>query len=383
MSITDKFIRDINQYFRYSTDSEPTTQQDFQEAMKNWIKTEEAIVDSHLWQPTTAYRVGNIVKTPSLASQYILECTTAGTSGTEEPSYSGVSVGSVVTDGTARWTVKQYAMGDKYLPLTGGTLQNNNTNSPLILKKAGLTRGTSPSSEANLWLVKALDNSNNWLGGIYKIVSDSNVSSTRMYDYPNNLSSASGHYIGIFHDASGNVYTYAPTPAQTDDSTKIATTAYVKDSVPKSVGSGTKPVYTNSNGVITASGSTVGSATQPVYLNGGAITKCTYTLNKSVPANAVFTDTNNITAHSNATNGYIQFSTGAIIEWGSSSANGGSVTITFPKAFPTACRSCVVIDTVSNSGGVNYGVGLKTLTKTNFSVSKDEGRAIHWIAVGY
>ena len=36
---------------------------------------------------------------------------------------------------------------------------------------------------------------------------------------------------------------------------------------------------------------TVGSATKPVYFNNGAPTACTYTLGKSVPADAVFTDT--------------------------------------------------------------------------------------------
>ena len=35
-----------------------------------------------------------------------------------------------------------------------------------------------------------------------------------------------------------------------------------------------------------------GSATQPVYFSGGVPVKCTYTLGKSVPSNAVFTDTN-------------------------------------------------------------------------------------------
>ena len=44
----------------------------------------------------------------------------------------------------------------------------------------------------------------------------------------------------------------APTPATTDNSTQIATTAYVKDCVPKSIGSVGTPVYSNANGVITA-----------------------------------------------------------------------------------------------------------------------------------
>lgn len=37
---------------------------------------------------------------------------------------------------------------------------------------------------------------------------------------------------------------------------------------------------------------TAGSSTQPVYFTGGKPTACTYTLGKSVPSNAVFTDTN-------------------------------------------------------------------------------------------
>ena len=58
-----------------------------------------------------------------------------------------------------------------------------------------------------------------------------------------------------------------------------------------SVGSGINPIYTNSSGELTASSSTVGTATQPVYLNNGTITAGTYELNKTVPADAVFTDT--------------------------------------------------------------------------------------------
>lgn len=46
-----------------------------------------------------------------------------------------------------------------------------------------------------------------------------------------------------------------------------------------------------SSGVPTASTSTVGSTTQPMFMNGGVFTACTYTLGKSVPSDAVFTDT--------------------------------------------------------------------------------------------
>lgn len=46
---------------------------------------------------------------------------------------------------------------------------------------------------------------------------------------------------------------------------------------------------------------TKGSVTQPVYLNAGVPTACTYTLGKSVPSNAVFTDTNTWIALKGAT----------------------------------------------------------------------------------
>ena len=46
-----------------------------------------------------------------------------------------------------------------------------------------------------------------------------------------------------------------------------------------------------SDGVPTASASTVGTTTQPMFMNGGVFTACTYTLGKSVPSDAVFTDT--------------------------------------------------------------------------------------------
>lgn len=116
MSVDAKFIRDIDQYFKYPTDENPTTQQQYQEAVRNWVTTEEAIVDSHLWQPTTSYSVGNQVRTPSLPPQYVLVCTTAGVSGSGEPDYDNVSVGDSVTDGTAEWLVSEA------LTSAGGTM---------------------------------------------------------------------------------------------------------------------------------------------------------------------------------------------------------------------------------------------------------------------
>lgn len=55
---------------------------------------------------------------------------------------------------------------------------------------------------------------------------------------------------------------------------------------------------TNATNATTASKigtSTVGGTVQPVYINNGVPTKLNYTIEKSVPSNAVFTDTKNTT----------------------------------------------------------------------------------------
>lgn len=113
------FLRDLDGLFNYSTDENPTSQQDYQEAVKNWVDTIKSLVDCTLWQPDTEYSVGNVLRTPSLPYELHLTCITAGTSGSAEPDYTDVEAGDVITDGTVIWAV------DKWLPLSGGTMKGN------------------------------------------------------------------------------------------------------------------------------------------------------------------------------------------------------------------------------------------------------------------
>ena len=55
---------------------------------------------------------------------------------------------------------------------------------------------------------------------------------------------------------------------------------------------GSSSVGGSANSAVKLDTSTAGSSTQPVYFSGGKPVACTYSLNKSVPSNAVFTDTN-------------------------------------------------------------------------------------------
>jgi hypothetical protein len=60
-------------------------------------------------QRSTTYAIGDVVQSDLLHAKYHLVCTTAGTTGTTDPNFAGVGVGETVTDGTAVWTLHEYA----------------------------------------------------------------------------------------------------------------------------------------------------------------------------------------------------------------------------------------------------------------------------------
>ena len=81
--------------------SKGTTEQQFQEYLKNHYAVMYSLVSMALWQPGTNYLVGKVVLSPNMPANTIARVTTEGTSGDAEPVWG--AVGSTISDGTAAY----------------------------------------------------------------------------------------------------------------------------------------------------------------------------------------------------------------------------------------------------------------------------------------
>lgn len=92
-----------------------------------WLK--DNILGYLLRQNSTEYQVGDIAFSPSLPSSLLLKCTTAGTTASSEPDFSGATEGGTVTDGTVTWTYRNILSGNSgvgvgfIMPYAGTGLQ--------------------------------------------------------------------------------------------------------------------------------------------------------------------------------------------------------------------------------------------------------------------
>ena len=178
---------------------------------------------------------------------------------------------------------------DKANTSAGGGLRlvGAGQNFAISISNTNVTKGTAPSAIQYVGIDfygKDMSSYNQRTGMIEHSINTANLSSTylRAYNCTTNTNTATSS-IGVHVDGSGNAYTSAPTPAATDNSTKIATTAFVKNFV----GTG-----------------------------GG------------------------ISASSIAQNGYVKFANGLIIQWGKKTASTFNFPITFPNAVYGAWDIC-------------------------------------------
>lgn len=126
------------------------------------------------------------------------------------------------------------ADGNIYLKPNGNTWANAKqltitTGGDLAFNVLEATRGTAPSATVERCVADVKDSASNRIGLISTSFKTDMSSLTSIWAYK--TTAATGNNIGnlgIGCDASGNVYTVAPTPAVTDNSTKIATTAWAR-----------------------------------------------------------------------------------------------------------------------------------------------------------
>lgn len=83
--------------------SKGTTEQQYIEFEKNKYSVLSSLVADELWQPSTAYTVGQVVKSPNMPANVVARAITAGTSAAAEPVWS--SAGHTMADGTVTWTM--------------------------------------------------------------------------------------------------------------------------------------------------------------------------------------------------------------------------------------------------------------------------------------
>lgn len=102
---------EFKDYNHKRSDPNYITVADFYRYCDNQNNVLKSLADCLLWQPSTDYTVGQIVRAPGMPTGHIAKCTTAGKSSEEEPAWTD----GVVTDGTAKWSVydPESAVDDK------------------------------------------------------------------------------------------------------------------------------------------------------------------------------------------------------------------------------------------------------------------------------
>lgn len=83
--------------------SKGTTEQQYIEFEKNKHSVLSSLVADELWQPSTAYTVGQVVKSPNMPANVVARVVTAGTSAAVEPVWS--SAGHTMADGSVVWSM--------------------------------------------------------------------------------------------------------------------------------------------------------------------------------------------------------------------------------------------------------------------------------------
>ena len=166
------------------------------------------------------------------------------------PALTGTPTAPTPTAGDDSTKIATTEFVNNYLPLSGGTMtgqlvvnRNNGVvgggikiagsgqNFAISVSNTNVTKGTAPSGN-QYWGIdfygSDMDNYNKRIGMLETTLDSNNVATTAIRAYNCTTNTNTGNCsITVNVDDSGNAYTSAPTPAAGDNSTKIATTAFV------------------------------------------------------------------------------------------------------------------------------------------------------------
>lgn len=96
-------IKNFTDYNHYPSDPQPTTDADMQDYMLNQNDILTALT-KRLWQPQTAYNLGDIVASDAMADGLVAVCTIAGVTSDIEPTW-GVNEATVI-DNSCTWIMR-------------------------------------------------------------------------------------------------------------------------------------------------------------------------------------------------------------------------------------------------------------------------------------
>jgi len=105
----------------------------------------------------------------------------------------------------------------------------------LNMQYSGISKGTAPTSTLYGWFGTVLDKNGpaqaNKMAQIYHQYDPNGRSSLNLQVFEPTSGATNGQQLSIGYDANKNIFTSAPTPATSDNSTKIATTSYVRNCI--------------------------------------------------------------------------------------------------------------------------------------------------------
>lgn len=99
---TTKLTTDVEQYLKWAG-ADGTTQQQYQEFVRNIYGTLSDVVKITMWQPNTSYPAGAVLISPDMPANTLARVLVAGTTGAAIPEWGGA--GTTVTDGTVTWAM--------------------------------------------------------------------------------------------------------------------------------------------------------------------------------------------------------------------------------------------------------------------------------------